>query len=199
MDNIVKTASEYVTDLFNKNLPSVYTYHNLRHTQEVFDAATELGEGSSVSSEELEIIQIAAWFHDTGFTKDYQDHENKSVEIVKEFLESAYYNGNKIRRITDIIKVTKKGNVPESLSGKIIRDSDIIHISKEDFYPRSLSLKAEWEYIDGKKFTESEWMQSSLEFIKRTLFYTDYARLKYEKGREKNILRLTELVKLTQS
>jgi HD superfamily phosphodiesterase len=199
MDNIVKSASEYVTKLLVEKLSSDYTYHNLNHTREVFESATEISQNSSLSSEELEMVQIAAWFHDTGFTLSYREHEKKSIEIVWEFLKNKNYADEKIVCIKDLIRVTKKGNIPETLKGKIIRDADILHISKEDFYPRSLELKAEWENVDNKKYTEAEWIQSSLDFINRTFFYTDYAIMNYEAGRQKNIIKLSELIKELQN
>jgi HD superfamily phosphodiesterase len=195
MDNIVKSSSEFVTKLLNENLPSEFTYHNHIHAREVFEAVTELGKNSSLPNEELEIIQVAAWFHDTGFIRSYLDHEYKSIEIVKEYLENIHYPEEKIDKITDIIIMTEMGNIPASLSEKIMRDADILHIGKEEFYSKSLTLKSEWESIDRKKFTELEWLQSSLEFINSTLFYTDYAKSKYERGRQKNISRLNEMIK----
>jgi HD superfamily phosphodiesterase len=199
MDNIIKSASEYVTKLLIEKLPIDYTYHNLNHTREVFDFVTEISNNSNLPSEELEMVQVAAWFHDTGFILGYREHENKSVEIAREFLKNMHYADKKIDSIKEIIKATKKGKSPETLPEKIIRDADILHISKEDFYPRSLTLKAEWENIDDIRYTEAEWIQSSLDFINRTFFYTEYAILNYEAGRQKNIIKLNELIKELQS
>ena len=112
MDNVVKLASEFVTKLLNENLSSEYKYHNPVHAREVFAAVTELGKNSNLSDEELEIIQLAAWFHDTGFVKGYLNHENKSIEILKEYLINIGYPESKIDRISDIIKITEKGDVP---------------------------------------------------------------------------------------
>jgi predicted metal-dependent HD superfamily phosphohydrolase len=194
MDNVVKSASEFVTKLLNENLPSEYKYHNLIHAREVFEAVTELGKNSNLSDEELEIIQIAAWFHDVGFVKGYLDHEYKSIEILKDFLGNIGYSTENIDRISDIIIMTEMGATPTNLSEKIIRDADILHVGKEEFYSKCLSLKSEWENIESKKFTELEWLQTSLDFINGTLFFTDYAKSKYEAGRQKNIYRLKEMM-----
>jgi len=194
MDNVVKLASEFVTKLLNENLPSEYKYHNLVHAREVFAAVTDLGKNSNLLDEELEIIQIAAWFHDTGFVKDHLDHEYNGVKILKEFLGNFSYPEGKINRISDIIVMTEIGSTPTNLSERIIRDADILHVGKEEFYSKSLTLKSEWEIIDHKKFTDIEWLQASLAFIKRTLFFTDYAKSKYEAGRQKNIFRLKEMI-----
>jgi hypothetical protein len=50
------------------------------------------------------------------------------------------------------------------------------------------------ESIEHKKFTESEWLHSSLNFINNTLFFTDYAKSNYEVGRQSNISRLREMI-----
>ena len=199
MTNLVKTASEYITKFLSENLPKECTYHNLTHTYEVFENVTELSENSNLPDEDLEIVQLAALFHDTGFTKGYLNHENKSIEIVKKFLKNVDYGEIEIVKVTDIIKITKRGSIPVHLSEKIMKDADILHISKEDFYPRSLTLKSEWESVDHKHFSETEWIQSSLDFIQRTLFYTEYASLKYEPGRQRNIQKLNEMIKQLQT
>jgi len=194
MDNIVKSSSEFVSKFLKESLPLEFTYHNLDHTQEVFEAVTELGINSVLPDEELEIIQVAAWFHDTGFVKGYLDHEYRSVEIAKEFLKSIHCPEKKIKRITDIIIMTELANTPETLSEKIIRDADILHIAKEDFFSKCLALRSEWENTGCKKFVESDWLQSCLDFISQTVFFTDYANLKYERGRQKNITCLREII-----
>jgi predicted metal-dependent HD superfamily phosphohydrolase len=194
MNNIVKSASEYVSIFLKDNLPSEYTYHNLDHTHEVFEAATELGKNSGLLDEELEIIQVAAWFHDTGFVNGYLDHEYRSVKIAKEFLKNIHCPDGKIDRITALILMTELGKMPSNLSEQIIRDADILHIGKEDFYSKCLALKSEWISVDHKNITESEWLQTCLEFISNTVFFTDFAKLKYEARRRNNISCLKEMI-----
>jgi len=194
MKDIVRSASEFVSVLLKENLPPEFTYHNLIHAREVFEAVTELGINSGITDEELEILQVAAWFHDAGFIKDYQDHENKSIEIAKEYLGNIRYPDKKIIRLTEIIIMTDMANIPLSLSDKIIRDADILYIGKEDFYYKCLALKYELESVEHKRLTESEWLHSNFDFINGTVFFTDYAKLKYEPGRQKNISRLNEMI-----
>lgn len=193
--NIVNEAAEFVTKLFKENLSSEFTYHNLEHTREVYEGVTELGKNSDLPKDELEVIQVAAWFHDTGFVKGYRDHEYKSIEIVRDYLEKIHFPELKIERIADIIIMTEMKNMPANLSEKIIRDADVLHIGKENFYSKSLLLKSEWENIDSKKYTTTEWLHSSLDFINRTMFFTVYANSKYETVRQQNISLLNDMIK----
>ena len=90
--------------------------------------------------------------------------------------------------------MTEIGAAPVCLSAKIIRDADILYIGKEDFFSKCLTLKSELESIEHKKFTDSEWLHSCLDFISSILFFTDYAKSNYEAGRQKNISCLKEMI-----
>jgi HD superfamily phosphodiesterase len=195
LDNMVRSASEFVTDFLKEYLPSEFTYHNLTHTQEVFEAVTELGKNSGIKDDELEILQIAALFHDTGFVNGYCNHEFKSVEIARKFLLGNYYPLGKIEKISDAIIMTARTNIPVSLSDKIIRDADVLHVGKECFYSKSFALRNEWELVNNKSISETEWLQSCLDFINNTIFFTDFAKLKYEKGRLANLASLNGMIK----
>ena len=81
MSIILKKAEAFVTNLLTEKLSDDYTFHNLKHTQDTVETAHEIAENSELSKKEIEIIQLAAWFHDTGHTVIYDGHEEKSAEI----------------------------------------------------------------------------------------------------------------------
>ena len=194
MDNIVKKASEYVTGLLTNKLPSECTYHNLAHTLRVVEAVEEIGKNSGLSDVQLEILLLSAWFHDTGFVKAVKGHEVKSIEIANDFLKANAYPAEKTDIINKIINVTEIGRKPVDTLEMIIRDADILHIGKEGFFEKSFSLKHEWEMAGIKKYTETEWIKSGIDFLSRTEFYTRYAKTKYEEGRQKNISHLKKML-----
>ena len=195
IENIVKNASEYITELLTKSLPSECTYHNLIHTLQVVDAVDEIGKNSGLTEDQLEVLHLSAWFHDTGFVRGYEGHEGKSIEIADEFLKENDYPPDKIAMINKTISVTDMKKKPVDSLEKIIRDADILHIGKGKFYENSFLLKREWEIIRGKKYTETEWIKSSLDFVTKTEFYTNYAKSRYEEGRHKNISYLKSMLK----
>lgn len=194
MDEVVKKASEYVTGLLTKNLPSDYKYHNLGHTHQVVDAVGEIGKNSGIDEDELELLYLSAWFHDAGFVKGYKGHESKSIEIADKFLNDSNYPPERTEIVNKIISVTDLAKRPNNILEKIIRDADIIHIGKADFFERSYSLKYEWEITGVKKFTDDEWIKSSLTFLTQNYFFTDYAKSRYEEGRLSNISKLKKML-----
>jgi len=195
MDNIVTKASEYVTELLTKTLPSNCTYHNLVHTHQVVDAVTEIGKNSGLTEDQIEILILSAWFHDTGFVTGFEDHEGKSIQIAEEFLKENHYPSEKAALVLKTINATDIAIKPVVILEMIIRDADIVYIGMEKFYEKSFLLKHEREIAGEKKYTEDEWINSNLDFLARTEFYTSYAKANYEEGRQKNISHLKSLRK----
>ena len=66
---IVEDAQLYLEEILENKLPAHISYHNLSHTQGVVHAAQEIGQASGLSDNELEIIELACWFHDVGFAE----------------------------------------------------------------------------------------------------------------------------------
>ena len=60
---ILEKAEKKASDLL-LTLPDTMTYHNLNHTREVVKAAEKIGSYASLQEEEMEILLLAAWFHD---------------------------------------------------------------------------------------------------------------------------------------
>lgn len=193
MQNIIQQASDYVSELFNKKLSKKYIYHNLEHTLEVLENVTEIGENSALTSEELEVLEIAAIFHDTGLIDNSSNHEENSVQIAKEFLKSQQYNPEKIDMVTSLILATNLNNDPKDFLHKVLRDADILHIGKKNFYSKSKKLKAEIESLDGKAMEELYWINCTINFLEKVEFKTEYALNNYNKRRLKNIAKLKKM------
>jgi HD superfamily phosphodiesterase len=98
-ETILESSSRYVTGLFNEQQPVWAVYHDLLHTIETFNGCLEIGGGSGISEEDLEIICISAWFHDTGYLFTVEEHEERSSEIALNFLEKNGYPGHKINKV----------------------------------------------------------------------------------------------------
>src|SRR3990167_971570 len=99
MENILDIATDYVTRLLENHLPQGITYHNLTHIKDVVDTAILIGEKSALSSDQMELLLLAAWFHDVGIIEQYIEHEEKSIEICREFLVNHNYPIDKIETI----------------------------------------------------------------------------------------------------
>ncbi len=185
---LVDNAKTFVTKLFKEKLSENYLYHNYTHTKEVADTCFEIAEQSNLSNEDIEILLLAAWFHDTGYIFSTDDHEEKSVQIMKAFLESQNYNEEKINDIANLILSTENGREPQNIMEKIIKDADLAHIGRKKFEDKGKLLRREWELLFNKRYSDLEWQKIQLDFLINKKFYTNYANEKFGERLKKNIL-----------
>jgi hypothetical protein len=158
------------------SLPETMVYHNLNHTREVVKAADKIGTYANMSEEEKEILLLSAWFHDTGFKYLYDNHEEKSIEIAREFLTQNNYDIDKTEKVVSAINSTKPEQQPETLIERVLNDADFSHLSKKSYFDKLLLLKSELEQCNGKIINESEWYEQNLEFLKSHTFYTVFGK-----------------------
>ena len=90
--DIITAAEDYVRHIFEQRIPSdIYTYHNWVHTTQVRDEVMVLARHAGVSNGELELLNLAALFHDSGFSESYTGHEDISKRLANEFLVAQNY------------------------------------------------------------------------------------------------------------
>lgn len=184
---IVSKAEEYVSGLFKQKLPENLLYHNLSHTNEVAEIAKELGEISKLSDSELEMLQIAAWFHDTGYIKKYNGHEEESLKYAKEFMDGEDYDEKKQKEVERLIKSTIKGHDPQDLLEEILHDADMAHIGRKRFFRKGELLRVELENFLDESYSELEWEKKQYQFLINNNFLTRAGKQEYGKRRVKNI------------
>ncbi len=191
---MVENTSKFVTQLFAEKLPAWAVYHDLTHTIETVNACLEIGRGSDISEEDLEILCIASWFHDTGYLYRVDGHEEKSSEIALNFLKKNCYSGDKINTVIDCIMATKLNTNPQNLLESIICDSDLITLGKQEYFGKNDLLKFEIELRDGKKISELAWLKRSYHFLSIHKYFTEYAQIKFNPQLEINRLSLQKKI-----
>lgn len=184
---ILKKASIFIEKLFKEELPDKYHYHNLAHTEEVVDVCKRIAENYDIKEDDLEVLLIGAWFHDAGYVKDYEEHEERSKEIAEGFLRENGWNDKQIDKVKSIIEATKHDVKPKNLLEEIIKDADIAHLGRKRFFRKGEMLRVEWEHGKEKKFSDMDWENLQLRFLINSKFYTSYAKKKYGKRRAENI------------
>ena len=192
METLVLDAENYVVGYLNENLDPKFVYHNLAHTQRVVDKVKELTEGGPLSEDEKSLLLVAAWFHDTGFTKTIEGHEKESVQIATSFLKSKAVEDNTIEMISNIILATQMGYEPKNELERIIRDADCAHVSSKNYDEFASLLRKEWELTQDKFISKPDWVSDNISFLTNHTFYTDVAASKWEKRKGKNLAHLLQ-------
>lgn len=191
---LVKTA-QFCTELLEKSKCRLYAFHNLKHTKEVVENVKEISKWQKVSDSLIETIQIAAWFHDTGFSVTYKGHEDASKKIATDFLEKHYFDHEKIEIICNLIEATKMPQNPMNKYEQIICDADLLHISTPNFFYKKLLLRREWEMFCDIKMSDIEWHKTNAKFLETHYFKTDYGKNLLESRKHGNLKKINEILK----
>ncbi|MDP9962200.1 Pycsar system effector family protein [Chryseobacterium lathyri] len=189
--NILHKAKDYVEILFKDKLSSVYFYHNFIHTTYTVNKAEEIMRNTPVSKEDQEKVLLALWFHDTGYIECAQNHEEKGVAILTDFLKQENYSESFIEDVSQLILATKITHEPQNLLEKIVKDADCSHFASYDYSDISDALRKEWELTNVRCFSNDEWNAGNLEMLKdKHHYYTEYAKENWEPLKKKNIRKI---------
>jgi len=196
--SVYKKAESFVKDLFqqynNKNL----LFHNFEHTQNVTERTREIAGQFNLTEDEQFTVYIAAWFHDTGhLLVDPSNHEMKSVELMKAFLQKYAEDEELIRQISECIFATRMPRNPQNFLQKILCDADTYHLGTKDFKTTNKLLRKEYE---GRNVPEPAggWRKGSLDFMLAHEYYTDYCKNLLNPGKMENIERLRKKLDIPQ-
>lgn len=191
---ILQQASNYIFQLFNKQLTDAYVYHDFTHTQHVVNAAKELADAEGVTGTDREDLLLAAWFHDAGYTKCSDDHEKKSGEIARVFLLENGLSAERADRIAQLILITERKAVPQTHIERCLRDADYIHLTLPNYVFYCQQLREELKQTCGVNPTDLEWCEGNITFFTREhRYYTEYAQQHWLPLKEANLVELYAL------
>lgn len=190
-ENLVK---EYVTDLFARLTSPYLIYHNLTHTENVVIHAKEITRYYQLGERAEFIVNVAAWFHDTGhLVAEMNVHEEAGVHIMESFLERENINDELIALIAECIMATKYPTNPKKLLEGIICDADTFHFGTKYFETTDDLVRKEMELRMHTQFPH--WYENTLQLLNEHRFFTSYCRSKLAVGKEQNIRYLEEKIK----
>lgn len=189
--NIIYTkAEEHVSNLFNQSADPKLVYHNLTHTKKVVSRAKEIAEYYNLIESDMFIVTIAAWFHDTGYLLAAPaEHEEKSVELMKEFMKQFAAEEDLIKSIESCILATKTSVKPADLLQEIVADADTYNIGTKEFNTTNYLVYKEYTARNGS-MTMRDWNKQTLNFLRNHQYYTSYCKELLLETKKKNIKKI---------
>jgi len=193
-DTLIQQAEVFVSNLFERQLSPKNYYHNLEHTRNVLKSVNQISKMENCTAHDVLLLQLAAWFHDTGYVKVDDGHEAESVGIVHQFMKEAGLPIADFTTVEQLILVTKMGEEPKTLLQKIIKDADCAHVASDDFLTISDRLRLELKYKNEQDISELEWLKKNKDFIANHKFYTPFAQVKLQPKKEMNAYELQKKI-----
>jgi len=189
----IKDLKTNILKILEKKLPGKLYYHGLHHTIDVFNAASRIAKSENVSKNELNLVQTAALFHDSGFTVTYKGHEEAGCELSRKILPEYGYSEKEIKQIESMIMATKVPQSAKSKLQKILCDSDLDYLGTNRFELIGNSLLKELN-DRGANLNEKSWNILQIKFLENHKYYTDTCKKTRDQIKLKHLAKLKKLV-----
>jgi predicted metal-dependent HD superfamily phosphohydrolase len=195
----LKIVDQYLRELFRDELPNGIKYHDADHTlhptKGVVAIANDIAIAENISENDRELLITAAYFHDTGYIREYDRNEPIAARMAGRILKLIGYKPNEIKKIQNMILSTDLAVEPKTHLEKILCDADLDHLGRPDFLEFDSKLR-EGRRNRGVDVSDDEkWYNGTLNLIINHKFYTESQRKLREEQRQKNIQTLINKLK----
>ena len=189
--NLYKKTEQYVTKLFHEYQSVPLPYHNLQHTKYVVNKVHEIAGHYQLMEEEMLIVSIAAWFHDTGYLVGKPEvHEEESVELMQTFVAQHKISAEIIKTIGECIMATKTPRSPETLLQQIICDADTYNLGTKDFKDSNKAVYKEVTENNAKSMTKEDFNLATVKMMDNHQYFTSYCRDLLSDRKTKNMKKI---------
>ena len=180
---------DFVINLLKDKLPKSYLYHNHEHTLYVLEKAEEIGRNEGCSERELELLEAAALWHDTGYTKTYTNHEEESCLLARQYLPEFGFSAIDIDKVCGMIMATKIPQSPKNKLEEILADADLEYLGTASFEIKSDSLYNELHTINPS-LSEINWNQMEISFLQKHHYFTRFCQKNREHIKQMHLNKL---------
>jgi uncharacterized protein len=166
-----KKAVNFILDKLEKELPKQLSYHNTDHIRDVYSAAKQIGQKEGISANEMKLLLTAAAYHDSGFIKYRDGHEEESCHIAKKILPVYGYSPREIKRIQGMIMATSIPQLPQNHLEEILADADLDYLGRDDFFTNGNKLFDEF-LTAGIVNDVDDWNRLQVRFMENHHYFT---------------------------
>lgn len=189
----LRSAEAYAHQLLSKHLHQGFFYHNWEHALDVTRRATIYAREESIPEAEARLLTTAGFFHDTGFTRVYDGHEEASAQIAGEVLPAMGYTDTEVQMVAQLILATRIPQHPASHLEQIFCDADLDHFGRDDFFERGDLLRREIKAIRGRVFTDAQWLDRQARLLEPHAYFTPSARKHRDAGKAQNLRKIQSI------
>lgn len=135
-----KLVRQFILSKLQTELPAHLSYHGIDHTLDVYEAVERITKTEGISTYETKLLLTAALFHDSGFVKIRNGHEEESCRIARQHLPDFNYQPTEIELVCGMIMATRIPQSPKTVLEEILCDADLDYLGRDDFFTLSRRL-----------------------------------------------------------
>lgn len=178
-----------------KELPPTLTFHNAAHADDVLIESVSFALKDKRAAREIELLAIAAAYHDSGFLKHSEDHEALGARMAQEAMMQHSYSPDEIELVRTMILDTKllsigtamKRHATVPLSGYLL-DADMSNFGRDDFFQRLDALCREQNAVLKDLYVQT------LSLMQHHVWFTAAAKHDRQVKKNSNVTALQALV-----
>jgi uncharacterized protein len=169
------SMKEFITRLLKEKLPASYYYHNYGHTAYVVEKAVEIAAQENCTPREIDLLIVAALWHDAGYINTYAGHEEAGCVLAQQYLPGYGFSTADIDSVCGMIMATKIPQAPNNKLEEIIADADMEYLGTPQAAEQAENLFREWKHLNPA-LTREQWNQVQIDFLQQHHFFTNYCK-----------------------
>jgi uncharacterized protein len=181
-----------IFSILQRDLAPELCYHNYTHSLEVFEEAIMLALHDNLADRDIELLAIAAAYHDAGFLYQKEDNEQIAAKMATNALyRTGGYTEHEISLVQEMIEDTKVMLVDHQFTrlvsndlSKYLLDADLGNLGNPNFFVKNKLILKETG-MDEKIF-----QRLSLSLLRNHRWLTPAGMALKEEQRLKNLERL---------
>lgn len=195
----LRIVEQYIKELFRDELPTGINYHNANHTlhpiKGVAAVANRIAIAEKISEHDRELLITAAYFHDTGYIREYDKNEPIAARMAGRILKLIGYNPSEIKKVQNMILSTDLEFEPKTQAEMILCDADLDHLGREDFFELDGRLR-EGQHTRGVDVSDDKkWYKGTLKIITNHQYYSETQKKLRNIKKKENIKKLLKLIR----
>ncbi|MGW8353642.1 HD domain-containing protein [Streptomyces wedmorensis] len=174
-------------------------YHTVDHLRAVLDRIDELADQGGEGGE-LELVRLAAWFHDAVYRPDRSENEERSATLAEKALTEAGLTPHEVTEVARLVRLTTTHDPdPGDLNGETLCDADlaILATDPDTYREYTAAVREEYAFVPDDAFRDGRATVLRHLLSLPRLFRTPYGAAVWEEKARENAER--ELAELTDS
>ncbi len=190
-----------ILDKLKRDLPNDLYYHNYDHTLDVIEEVLCYAKGDNLNDREIELLVVAAAYHDAGFLSQRRDNEDLGAKMAEEAMSIAGgYSVEEVDLVKTMILDTKMQvaeggfkQIPTTRLSGYLLDADVSNLGRKDFFDKGKLVLKELNLPSAEMFLEH-----SLNLLEAHQWHTGPANRLREEQKQENIKSLRALINSKQ-
>jgi len=184
-----------IWELFNAEADPPLVFHTFNQAEETAAEANELAQEENLSEKDTQLVLAAAWLQFTGYTRDYRNAVQASVQISRELLSKQNGEQTFEEEVCRLIRENEEGSAPGDAMSAVLHDATWSYLGRKRFFRKTALLRLELEEQLEQTYSHADWEEKMQQLLIRKKFFTAAGRNKYLKRKNKNILEQSDNLK----